>query len=107
MKQEHKLYVALGVVLALGAAVWVVRADKKEATEALAPTGAAAELPLAKLTEEQTNKITKLTIKGEKGEVTLEKKGDDWEIVAPISAKANAQNVKSTLDNLKNIEVEA
>src|SRR5690606_33929525 len=107
MKQEHKLYAAIAVVVVLGVAVYAVRAEKKESVEALAPTGAAAEMPLAKLTKEQTDKVTKLTVKGEKGEVVLEKKGDDWEIVKPITAKANDQNVKSTIENLQKIEVEA
>ena len=43
--------------------------------------------------KDDVEKITKIEVKNaEKGEVTLEKKGDAWEVVKPVQAKANAAN---------------
>ena len=40
----------------------------------------------------------------DKSNVTIEKKGENWEVTAPLSAKANAANVRSLLDNLKELK---
>lgn len=41
----------------------------------------------------------------DKGEVVLEKKGDKWQVTKPVTAPANQANVKSLLDNLKELKV--
>lgn len=44
-------------------------------------------------------------INAEKGEVTLEKKGDKWMVTKPVNALANQGAVKSMLDNMKELKV--
>jgi hypothetical protein len=40
----------------------------------------------------------------DKPQVVLEKKGDKWELTKPVSAPANQTNVKSLVDNLKELK---
>src|SRR5262249_4371667 len=40
-----------------------------------------------------------------KGTVVLEKDGDKWKVSQPTAADANQQNVKSMLDNLKELKL--
>ncbi len=64
-----------------------------------------ADLPKVGLPGEDIDKLTRIEItNADKGSVTLEKKGDAWEVAKPVSAKANASNVKSLLDNLKELQ---
>ena len=44
-------------------------------------------------------------VNGSKGEVVLEKHGDKWELTKPVDAPANQTNVKSVVDNLKELKV--
>lgn len=53
-----------------------------------------------------TDDVDKITIKSEKGEIELEKKGAAWQLVKPVVAQANQTNVKSLLDNMKEIKVD-
>jgi len=49
--------------------------------------------------------VTKLSVKnGDKPEVILEKDGDKWKVKKPVDYLANQQNVKSLLDNLKELK---
>jgi hypothetical protein len=43
----------------------------------------------------------------DKGEVTLEKKGDGWELTKPLGAPASQANVKSVIENIQKIELSA
>jgi hypothetical protein len=66
---------------------------------------AASTLPEFKLASEDVDKVTKLEIKnGEKPAVTLEKDGDKWRVKKPVDYPSNAANVKSLLDNLKELK---
>src|SRR5262249_32805774 len=63
-------------------------------------------LPDVKLPGEDVDKITKIQIKNAgKGEVVLEKQGDTWKLTKPVVYAANQQNVKSLLDNLKELKL--
>jgi hypothetical protein len=63
---------------------------------------AKADLPELKGTDD----VDKISIKSEKGEIELEKKGEAWQLVKPVVAVANQTNVKSLLDNMKEIKLE-
>ena len=112
MATDKKLYIAIGVLVALGVAV-VLKQQKdtrEEATYTL--EGQRAKLPEIKISEEDTKKIDKLEITQPPGDagpgekVVLVKKGDeDWEITEPIQFAANASNVKSAVDGLKSLKV--
>ena len=76
MKQEHKLYVAIGAMLALGIAVYVVMGERAKAAETRS-VQAAVDLPVIKVAPEEAAKITKFVLANKDvGTVTLEKKGD-------------------------------
>ncbi|MDI1475522.1 DUF4340 domain-containing protein [Polyangium sp. y55x31] len=106
MKTEHKIYVAIGVLAALGGGLYATRQTKQKEISAHSATAATADFPALAPSKDDVEAITKIEIKNaDKSSVTLEKKGDAWELVAPVSAKANASNVRSLLDNLKEIKV--
>jgi hypothetical protein len=106
MKTEHKIYAAIGVLVALGGGLYATRQNKQKEISAHSATAATADLPSIAVSKEDVEAITKIEIKNaDKGAVTLEKKGDTWELTAPAKAKANAANVRSLLDNLKDIKV--
>ena len=98
MERNAKIAVA-GVVL-VGLCVAVYYQQKKDA--ALGTTAAKGDLPELKVGED----IDKIDItNGSKGEVVLEKKGDKWELTKPVSAVANQTNVKSLVDNIKDLKI--
>ena len=99
MTRDKQLAVgALALVLFGGLAVKQMKDDAKLGSKA------AQEASLPKL--ESAEGAEKLTVtNGEKGEFVLEKKGETWELVKPIAAKANGQNVKLALDNLKELKI--
>jgi hypothetical protein len=112
MATDKKLYIAIGVLVLLGAAVFLKQQEdtREEATYTL--EGQQAKLPEIKISEEDTKKIDKLEIQQPPGDagpgekVVLVKKGDeDWEITEPIQFAANASNVKSAVDGLKSLKV--
>ncbi len=108
MKQEHKLYVFVGAAIALGIAVYVTMGERGKATQDRTTPTAASDLPVVKMAKEEAEKVTKFIIANkDQGEVTLEKKGDEWVITKPIEAQANQANVKSIVENLEKIEVTA
>ena len=50
--------------------------------------------------------IDKISItNGDKGEVVLEKQGDSWALTKPVTGLANQANVKSLIDNLRDIKL--
>jgi len=106
MKTEHKIYVAIGVLVALGGGLYATRQTKQKEMQAHSATAATADLPSIAPSKDDVEAISKIEIKNaDKSSVTLEKKGDAWELTAPVAAKANAANVRSLLDNLKDLKV--
>lgn len=133
MDSTKKLLIAVAVLVALVGAVYLQRQDehKEEAAHSLAAR--VAELPKIEISEELTKEIDTIEIvqppkadekespEGEEAEddgeppseadsqptkVVLVKKGEeDWELKEPVSYKANASNVTSLLNNLKQIKV--
>lgn len=113
MKTEHKIYASLVVLLLLAGGLYQTNKSKKEesARHASAAT-AAADLPAVSLPKDDGDKITKLELtsvdkddKTKQNKVVVEKKGDAWELTTPLSAKASESNVKSLIDNLKDLKV--
>lgn len=112
MKTEHKIYAGLGILAALGGGLWMTSQEKKKQIEKHSVTAASADMPSISVPKDDADKITKVELytvdkddKTKKSKVTLEKKGDDWQVTAPVTAKANASNVKSLVDNLKDLKV--
>ncbi len=107
MKQEHKLYAGVAILVALGFGVYSARSGARKDAEEHRVT-ASQDLPALKLAKEEADKITKFVIKNaDKGEVTLVKKGDKWELSKPLSAPANQANVRNLIEGIQKIEVSA
>jgi len=106
MKTEHKIYAALAILALLGLGLYLSTQQKKKHLTEHSATAATADLPQIGVAKDDVEKISKLEIKNaDKSTVTLEKKGESWEVTAPVKAKANATNVRSLLDNLKELKV--
>ena len=90
--------IVIGVVV-LGALSFLVYRQAKHDQE-LGSSSAKADLPEVKGTDD----LDKLEItNGDKPMVTLQKTGDNW-MVMPVNAPANQSNVKSLLDNVKELK---
>ncbi|WP_437299573.1 DUF4340 domain-containing protein [Sorangium sp. So ce426] len=106
MKTEHRIYIALAVLALLGLGVYFTQKKQKDELAAHSATAATADLPKVGVSKDDVEKVTKIAIKNaDKSDVTLEKKGDTWEVTKPVNAKANAANVRSLLDNLKELKL--
>ena len=100
METTHKIGIAVLVLAGLsGLAYTQQQKDAKMGTD----KAASENMPEIKLTA--PDEINKLSLtNGEKGEVVLVKSGDKWMVEKPVKAPANQANVKSLLDNMKEIE---
>jgi hypothetical protein len=102
--------IILGVVVLAGLGGLVYYQQKKDA-QVGTPHTTAADLPDIKGPED----VDKISItNGDKGEVVLERvpgpaladggSGDKWEVTKPVKAPANQSNVKSLVDNMKELK---
>ncbi|HSN98285.1 MAG TPA: DUF4340 domain-containing protein, partial [Candidatus Nanopelagicales bacterium] len=106
MKTEHRIYIALAILALLGLGLYFSQKKQKDEVAQHSVSAATADLPKIGVPKDDIEKVTTLEIKNaDKSDVTLEKKGDTWEVVKPVSAKANAANVRSLLDNLKELKL--
>jgi hypothetical protein len=106
MKTEHRIYLAVAILALLGVGLYMTQQKQKAALSEHSATAASADLPPIGVPKDDVEKLTKIEIKNaDKSDVTLEKKGDGWELIKPVSAKANASNVRTLLDNLKDLKV--
>src|SRR5512132_2443988 len=110
MKTDQKIYAALAVLLLAVGGLYLAKQSSKQQATAHSATAASADLPSISVPKDDVEKITKLEItspnKDDKTKTTavLEKKGEEWEVTKPVAAKANASNVRSLLDNLKELK---
>ena len=108
---DKKLGIAVVLLVGLGGVYYLQTKKKKEELKSYTAESRQAELPKLGIGEEQTKAVNKITIStppkegGAGTAVTLEKKGDKWNVTAPVEAAANDTNVKSLLDNLKSLEI--
>ncbi|HEY4159861.1 MAG TPA: DUF4340 domain-containing protein [Polyangiaceae bacterium] len=112
LSTEHKLYISLGVLVALGGLLALQSKKDKEEAQSYSVAGRAAELPKIEVGEEDVKAIDKIVITkgggadaGAPMDIELDKKGEDWALMKPVEATANQANVKSLLDNLKSLKV--
>lgn len=102
---QQRIYIGLGVLAALGAGVYVTQKNEKQEQARLTSATDKANLPEIKLPADDVDKVTKFEIKnGDKPATVLEKRGDKWFVAQPVDYPANVQNVKSLLDNVKEIK---
>jgi hypothetical protein len=106
MKTEQKIYAATGVLVVLLGGLWIAQKSAKDDAMAHSLSATTAQLPEIKLPADDADKVTKIEIKNaDKGEVVLEKQGDAWKLTKPVDYPANQQNVKTLIDNVKEIRV--
>src|SRR4051812_30168770 len=112
MKTDQKIYAAVAVLLLAVGALYLTKQKTKDERASHSVTAASADLPNITVPKDDVEKITKIEIttpnkedKTKSTTVVLEKKGDSWEVTKPVAAKANASNVRSLLDNLKDLKV--
>ena len=112
MKTDLKIYAALGVLLLAVGGLYLAKQNTKAQATSHSATSASADFPAISVPKDDAEKITKLEItspnkddKTKSTTVTLEKKGDDWMVVKPVAAKGNTSNVRSLLDNLKELKL--
>jgi hypothetical protein len=110
MDTQKKLYVALGLAVALGGGLYLQNRSNDRDAVAHSLQGRVANLPKIEITEEQTKTIDRIEItqhKDSKSEsIVLSKAGEEsWQLSEPLTAPANANNVKSLLDNLPKLRV--
>jgi hypothetical protein len=104
------MYVALGVLVALGGALYVTNKKQKEERQSYSLSARSSDLPKLEISDDDVSKITKISLHkpGKDGgapvDVTLVKKGEEWRLEQP-DALANQANVKSLLDGLKSLKV--
>lgn len=97
MNRSTQIWV--GVVVLAGLAGLVVMKAKEDQKIGTAETSSA-DLPEMKVED-----VDKITVQnGEKPEVVLEKKGEDWHLTKPVEAKANQEAIKSIVANLKDLK---
>jgi hypothetical protein len=98
MERNAKIGIAGVVLVGLGVATWLQY--KKDA--ALGTPAAKGELPELHVGDDGDMIVV---TNGSKGEVVLVKQGDKWELSKPLTAEANQQNVKSLVDNIKELKI--
>ncbi len=98
MTRDKQIGVALVVLAALGGAAYFQQ--KKDAEVGVSSKGSS-DLPSLAGSDD----LDKISItNGSKGEFVLAKEGDKWMLQKPVHALANQNNVKSLLDNLKELK---
>lgn len=99
MNRSTQIWVGVVVLAGLAGAVYYKsEQDKKIGTASTT----SADLPEMKVDSDGVDKIS--ITNTDKPEIVLEKKGDKWEMTKPVQAPANQANVKSVLDNLKDLK---
>jgi len=112
MTTDKKLLVALGVLLLLGGGLVLQRRAQEREEKAYSYQAQSAGFPQIALVEEQTKAVDKITITkpatGDGGAAetfVLAKRGEEWELSAPMTAKANRANIDSLLKNLGELKI--
>jgi hypothetical protein len=97
---DRQTKIIIGVLVLGGLSYGAYTQVKKD--QDVGKPAAKADLPELKGTDD----VDKISIKSEKGEIELEKKGEAWQLVKPVVAPANQTNVKSLLDNMKELKID-
>lgn len=103
---EHKIYAGLAILAVLGGAVYLNRQKQTEEAKRYTAGASSANLPVISLPTDAVEKLTKITLQNEtKTDIVLEKRGDKWFVTKPVDYPANQGNVKSLIDNLKELKL--
>jgi hypothetical protein len=99
MTRDKQIIAGVVVLAALGGLVYMQA--KKDQNIGKTTETTSADLPEIKGSDD----LDKFVIKnGDKGEITLEKKGDKWMVTKPVDALASQASVKTLVDNAKELK---
>jgi hypothetical protein len=97
MTQSTKIFSGVVVLAALGGAIYYAQNKDKQIGTSQTTS---ADMPDLKVDD-----VDKISVQsGEKPEITLEKKGDKWEVTKPVQATANQSNADQMVKNLKELK---
>ncbi len=111
---DTKMYAAMGILALLGGAYFMQMQGKERDAADHSIEAAAEAAPEVALSEEATQKITKIVLEkpateGEDAKPAeknvLVKDGDKWMVDEPVKALANQKNIESILSNLTKLEI--
>lgn len=113
MDTQKKLYVALGVLLLLGGALFAQNQKHTAEAEAHSLDGQRESLPKIEIAEDKLKEVDRVVLDkppatgaGHRVTIELKKQAEDaWQLVSPVSAKANAANVKSMIESLPKLKL--
>jgi len=112
MKTQHKIYIAIVLLAALGGGLFWAWSTAKAERQLHGASSATPDVVAINLPSDDVDKITKVELSVPNKEkdkpataVTLEKKDADWMITAPITAKASNDDVKNLIGKLKDLKV--
>jgi hypothetical protein len=96
--KKNRLLIALVVLIGVGALAMTAARSHQPVTTVAEPE--------EKLPEIKKDALTAIELVSPgKETIALQKKGEDWEVVSPVSAKADKTAVDSVLDKLSSLEV--
>ena len=99
LSQTQKITIGVGVLVLLSFAVW--KRQRSDAQLGAQTTTQSAEMPVVSGPDD----VDKTSVtNGDKGDVVLEKKDDKWVLTKPVDFRANQENVKQLLNNLKELK---
>jgi hypothetical protein len=111
MTSDKKLYIAAGVLVALGVGLFLQKRTQKQEEATYSYAAINANLPKIEVTADQVKAVDTITVDqpvgdaGKPPKVVLSKQGEDWLLTEPLKAKANKSNIDSLLENLKELKV--
>jgi len=96
--KNSRLFIALAILVGLGAAVFVTTRSRESKTTLEKPSASLPTIKKEELTQVDITKPGQPTI-------VLQKQGDKWSMTAPIAAEANTTAVDGALDKLADLKV--
>jgi len=109
MSTDKRLAIAVVILAALGGALYLQKRAQKHEEASYTLQSGSSQLPNFGVSEAEAKAIDQITIQqpatdaGVGAKVVLKKTGEEWRLVEPVNAKANASNVDGLLDNLKQL----
>jgi uncharacterized protein DUF4340 len=113
MDTQKKLYVALAVLVLLGGALFAQSHKHEQDAQAHSLEGQRDTLPKIEISEDKLKAVDRIVLDkppatgaGHRQNIELKKQGEDaWQLTSPVTAKANAANVKSMIDSLPKLKL--
>src|SRR5690606_29192325 len=89
LSTDKKLYIAVGVLVVLGGALYVQKQNEKKEQASYTLEGRTADLPKLDVTDEKVKTIDKIVLEKPAGDagaatkIVLQKQGEEWQVAEP------------------------